>query len=195
MSNEPTPPLHLIAPFRNLLTHYDVLRAQLYAALEPHLALTALVHDQTRFTPTERTITRQLKHWPEGQFIYPPVAWVAPRKGRIEVQGAMWSYYFHGAGLTFAHASSLLDVSVEFARTGDAAITEWTFRCYLESLDSAPANAAEMLPFLDLLFPYTVAQQIIRPVPPILDGDEQTYVLLPSSTQTPDERQPPNTRM
>jgi hypothetical protein len=186
MSNKATLPLHLIVPFRNLLTRYDVLRAQLYTALVPHLTLIALVHDQTRFLPTERTITHQLKHWPEGQFIYPPVAWVAPRKGHIEIAGVMWNYFFHGAGLTFAHPSSALDVSVEFARTGDAAITEWTFRCYVESLDSAPANAAEMLPFLDLLFLYAVSQQMIRPVPPLLDGDEQTYVLLRSSIQISD---------
>jgi len=184
MSNEPTPPLHLIAPFRTLLIQYDSLRAQLYTTLEPRLALTALIHAQNTFTPTERTITQQLEHWPEGQFIYPPVAWVAPRKGQIEVQRVLWNYFFHGAGLTFAHPSSSLDVSIEFARTGDAAMTEWTFRCYLESLDSAPSSAIEMLPFLDLLFTYAVAQQIIRPVPPILDGDEQTYVLRPSSVLT-----------
>ena len=185
MPNQPSPPLHLIAPFHDLLTRYDILRGQLYATLEPQLTLKSFIHAQTVFTPTECTITQQLQHWPEGQFVYPPVAWVEPRKGRIEVHSAQWTYAFHGAGLTFAHTTSPLDVSVEFARTGEAAITEWTFRCYLESIDVDLSVAIEMIPFLDELFEYAVEQQVIQPVPPLLGSAEQTYILLPSHEYTP----------
>jgi hypothetical protein len=176
--------LQLVTPFSELLAVYNPQCMRLYTALEPYLTITPFTHAQTVFIPTEKTVAEQLKRWPNDQPISPPVAWVTPRKGQLDVDGTVWSYAFHGAGLSFAHRTSTLDVSVEFARTGEAAMTQWTFRCYLESMDPEPSHAAAMLPLLDMLFDYAVEQQTIRPVPPLIDGDDQTYIVTATEAQT-----------
>ncbi len=129
------------------------------------------------FTPTETTITRQIQQWPQHLFLFSPASWVEPRKGEYIYQGALWSYAFHGGGLSFFLAPSERDVSGEFSRNGSLGITEYTTQCYISDKATNMPRLQEILVHHDLYFHKLAAQNIIYLVPSFFDGDDEVYIV------------------
>jgi hypothetical protein len=168
----------LLTEYIAILHQYNDLLRRLYVHLEPSIRLQRLIHGSLDFMPTASTITQQIQQWPNDLFLYPPVAWVHPRKGTLVVDDQSWSFAFHGAGLSFFQAMAECDVSGEFASNGTLAITQHTVWCYLSSNPTNSANFATIGSLHELYFKEAEARQVLIPVAPLLAGDDQTYQLI-----------------
>jgi hypothetical protein len=113
----------LVTEYIAILHQYSDLLRRLYVHLEPLIRLQRLVHGELDFMPAAPTIRQQIQQWPDALFLYPPVAWVHPRKGTLIVDDRSWSFVFHGAGLSFFQAATECDISGEYSSTGTLAIT------------------------------------------------------------------------
>ena len=165
----------LVTEYIAFLHQYSDLLRRLYVDLEPSIRLRRLVHGALDFMPTAPTITQQIQQWPDALFIYPPVAWVHPRKGTLILDDQSWSFAVHGAGLSFFQAVTECDVSGEFSSNGTLAITQHTVWCYLSTNPTHTANFAALGSLHEFLFKEAEARQVLIPVPPLLAGDDQTY--------------------
>jgi hypothetical protein len=165
----------LVTEYIAILHQYSDQLRRLYAHLEPSIRLQQLVHDELDFMPTAPTITQQIQQWPDALFLYPPVAWVHPRKGTLIMDDQSWSFAFHGAGLSFFQAATECDISGEYSSNGTLAITQHTAWCYLSTNPTNTTNFAALGSLHELFFKEAEAQQMLIPVPPLLAGDDQTY--------------------
>jgi hypothetical protein len=165
----------LLTEYIAIVHRYSHQLRTLYRHLEPSIHLKRLVHGDVDFTPTERTITQQIQQWPKDMFLYPPVAWAHPPKGTFFFADQPWSFAFHGAGLSFFQEATQLDVSGEFSKNGTLAITEHTVWCYLSTDPTGSPGFAAMASLHELYFKEVEARHLIVPVPPLLEGDDQTY--------------------
>lgn len=176
---------HMIADYIKMIYQYDTLMHTLYHHLMPHLHLTRIARSDIDFIPSERSITTQIQRWPTTLFLYPPVAWITPRTGTFQHESQSWSFAFHGAGLSFFHESTNLDVSGEFSRTGTFAFTMHTVVCYLTTHPLWSTRAIADRAIHEWCFHILEERTIITAIPPLWDAEEQTYCI----DSPPEERQ------
>jgi len=102
---------------------------------------------------------------------------VEPRKGECRYQGSVWSYAFHGGGLSFFLAQPERDVSGEFSRNGTLGMTEYTTQCYISDKATTTPRLQRILLHHEAYFQEIATQNIIKPAPPFFDGDDGVYVI------------------
>ena len=160
------------------LKKYDNLIRQLYEIVETQIHFAPAEGFDLNFTFAQKTILAQIKHWPEGEFKYPPAAWVHPRKGFVVLAGVSWEYAFHGAGLSFFHRQTRQDISIEFTESGDLGITKSTTKIVFDDLKALGKNTIDFTEQYDVLFEDAVQLAYLYPVPPLFGqgNDEQTYL-------------------
>ena len=156
--------------------YYQTLQA-LYNQLKTFIRVTGYTQYGTHFVPTETTIFQQIRCLPQDVYYSPPVAWVEPKKGTLVYKGSTWDYTFHGGGLSFFEQTSKRDISGEFARTGELAITEHTTSIYIAEIPTITSNGIGLSTKSELYFEEMKAQKILLPVPPFFEGDDNTYIM------------------
>jgi len=166
--------------FKSYLTElkqYAYLQKQLHDVMETICTITPLNVEKSygiEFPPIQPSILKQIKAWPLDVYPYcpPPTNWVQPRTGWIMFDDVVWEYGFHGAGLSFFNSLTRHDVSIEYTRTGEFGITDWTLGAYFYNL-TLPLQGK----YLDF-FTKAITDGYLIEKPPLLgqDIDEQTYV-------------------
>lgn len=161
----------------NIVQEYYERLQLLYSQVEMLVRMTEFTHHGTHFTPTEVTIFQQIRHLPREAYDHPPVAWVEPNRGILIYEGDTWDYAFHGGGLSFFEQASERDISGEFARTGELAITEYTTSLYFAGIPTKTPDWRELSIHNELYFEEMKTQKIVYPVPPFFEGDDNTYIV------------------
>ncbi len=163
------------------LQEYHKLYKDLCHTLEAVIQLKPVEKFSCKFKPSKSSIGEEIKHYPKEEFLLPPAAWVNPRKGQIEYKNQTWEFAFHGGGLSFFdNQVPPKDISVEFSRDGDVALTAWTFRCYLESVSiqkNEPTYKDIVEQCVELLDELVELDYLV-PVTPVLIMDDPTFVLV-----------------
>lgn len=157
-------------------SYYHLLKS-LYVQLEHQIQLKRFTHNNIDITPQGKTISQQIQHWHQNVFLFPPTAWVEPRKGSMIINDQQWTYTFHGTGLSFFHEEAKLDVSAEFSRLGQVAITQHTAWCYISTYPNALPLWPQLASLNEIYFKEIAAREYITAVAPLYADDEQTYIV------------------
>jgi hypothetical protein len=163
------------------LRQYNSLKSKLYNILETVVKMKPVTQFGYNFVPHKTSISEEIKQWPESAPPLPPSGWVEPRKGVIEINGDIWEFAFHGAGLSFFHSQTHQDVSIEYTKTGELGITQWTMQVYLETLPSNVSYIHDLLAQHTNLFEQVISLGYLTKVPPLFGegSDDQTFVVTP----------------
>ncbi len=160
------------------LTQYNKLIIFLYSNLEPSICMTTLTKFGFEFIPSRKSILEEIKHWPKNAPPIPPSAWITPRKGITKLDGEIWEYAFHGAGLSFFHHQTHHDISIEFTASGELGVTQWTTKMFFDTSPSKTPEVKQLLAQNHKLFNQAVALgYLIKATPLLGEGfDNQTFV-------------------
>lgn len=168
--------------YLKLLHQYNVVKNKLYAALEPIVKMQSVTHFGYTFVPSRKSILEEIQHWPENAPPLPPSGWVEPRKGAVKLGKNTWEFAFHGAGLSFFHSRTHHEVSLEYTKTGELGITQWTTQMYIETLPTEEKSSIQVLLTQHVeSFEQLTLLGYLNKRPPLLgDGsDDQTFVFTP----------------
>lgn len=167
----------LLSIYLEQLKQFCGLQKKLHDVIEKHVVLVTQNEHGFDFTPTETSILKQIKNWPTEKFILPPVAWVQPRKGEIELGNERWDFAFHGTTLSFINTKKHYEVSIEYSRNGDISVTRYLVLTYLESLPKNASYIHDIINQHPIFFDELVISGQLIEVPSLLSHDDQTYIL------------------
>lgn len=122
-----------IETYTMLLYNFTQLQRDLISHLNQKITLIKAKLDLWEFSPLYSTVSEQIKNWPKDSLIFPISTWVRPNRGNIEFNKNNWSFIFTGQGVAFVNQENLLDVSVEYATTGQICVTPWIVGRYIRS--------------------------------------------------------------
>ena len=129
------------------------------------------------FMPNSKTILEQIKKWPLGTMLLPPVAWVEPRQGSVIYNGQKWDFGFHGVGLSFFENKARTDITIDFSATGELGVTKENFLTYLQSL-KLQENFHDMGEKHSVFFAKLREKGVLKEIPPLFPHSDQTYLLI-----------------
>lgn len=174
--------------YTKVLQQYFVLQEALNTHLDTMVIVQPPRMQDWDFRPSFSSFLMQLRNWPVNVVAVPPSEWVIPIQGIIDFNGTKWKFGFHGQGVTFWSEETTQDVSTEFSAQGHCAITKWTTRMYLETFPVDLSLKDYFLSVHEQFFGLLVEQEYLRPVPPRLSGDDQTYVSTAMEAQLAQQR-------
>ena len=167
--------------YHHELRRYSTLQQILHAEMEKVIDLVP-AKVPFPYSPTRGSLLAEIAAMPKTPIAIPPMELVKPQTGSVQFDREAWQFSFHGMGVSFSHgetATDTRDVSVEYSHRGQIALTEWTAWKFFNTMcreievfktirDSYNAHR----PFLQK----AVEHGLLIPVPPLLDGDDQTYI-------------------
>lgn len=138
----------------------------------------SVTHFGYTFIPNRTSILEEIRYWPENAPPLPPSGWVEPRKGMLELGKDMWEFAYHGAGLSFFHGHTHHEVSIEYTKTGELGVTQWTTQMYIETLPMEESRIRDLLTQHTDAFEQLTLLGYLKRVSPLLgeDIDDQTFV-------------------
>lgn len=139
--------MSLLKLYLEKLQYLHGLQVRLAPLVEQIVTLKPVNKFGCSFVPTQSLVSEQIKQWPENiPVLLPLPLWIEPRRGKVELEGQEWEFAFHGTqGLSFFHAPTQREVSIEYSTQGDIGVTRWTVKVFLENLDPNEPHFQDLL--------------------------------------------------